>query len=373
MTCQVAIVSWGSSEEVGLAIQSGLCDMGYQTTFFEANSAAPKDADVVFSFGPSGRVLPVLRQLSDAPLGDRPLFVHWNTEQIPDLRIPWGIVTRLGALRSWAERSYDRAPFLWRMPVLGHLPDKMTRFRYVGDYHYAYRQGWLDLLVESSEIYAGLHGCCGLDVLFVPWGTAAAWYADMDVERDIDVLWMGKRRTKRRSRWIDRIRSQLAERGIMMYVVDNVERPFVYGEERTELLNRSKITLNLLPQWHDDAFSYRFHVVAGNRSLVISEPIACHCAIYRAGVHYVSVPIESMTDALVYYLEHDGKRRAITDAAYRLVTEQMTFSQSVQAVMEGVDELRFGGNELYTEHRSPLSATASSLSERGLLSEHNRR
>jgi hypothetical protein len=347
VACRVAIASWVPGAEIGLAIQNGLCALGHQTTFFKAHSAVPRDADLVFSFGPSGRLLPILRQLSDAPLDQRPLCVHWNTEQIPDLRIPWGIVTRVGSLRSWAERSFDRFSFLRRLPALGHIRGKMTRFRYVGDYLYAYRQGWLDLLVESSEIYASLYGCCGVNVLFAPWGTAASWYDDLGVERDIDVLWMGKRRTKRRSQWIDRIRSLLADRGLTVCVVDNVERPFVYGEERNELVNRSKITLNLLPQWHDDAFSYRFHVVAGNRSLVVSEPIVCHCGIYRAGIHYVSVPVEAMVDTLVYYLEHDGDRQAITDAAYRLVTEQMTFSHSVRQVMQAVDDLRCGSKGLH--------------------------
>jgi hypothetical protein len=366
MACRVAIVTWTPGEEVGLAIRDGLCDLGFQTGFFEAGGAVAKGVDVVFSFGPSGRLLPVLRQLRDVPLGERPLFVHWNTEQIPDLRIPWEVVTRLGALRSWAERLYDRFPFLWQMPVLARAPDKMTRFRYVGDYHYAYRQGWLDLLVESSEIYASLYRRHGLDVLFVPWGTAAAWYDDVDIERDIDVLWMGKRRTKRRSRWIDRIRSQLAARGLTMCVVDNVERPFVYGAERTELLNRSKITLNLLPRWHDDAFSYRFHVAAGNRSLIVSEPIVPHCSVYRAGVHYVSAPAESMVDTLVYYLEHDPERQAITDAAYRLVTERMTFSSSVRAIMEAVDELYRGGSG----SRLALPVSSGAVGPRQMRSHH---
>jgi hypothetical protein len=345
VTYRVALVTWGQSEEVGLAIQNGLCTLGHQTIFFEASGAVPKDVDVVFSFGPSGRLLPILRQLSDVPLGERPLFVHWNTEQIPDLRLPWEIVTRVGALRSWAERSFDRLPFLRQVPVLERLPDKMTRFQYVGDYHYAHRRGWLDLLVESSEIYASLYRCRGLNVLFVPWGTAAAWYDDVAIERDIDVLWMGRRRARRRSQWIDHIRSQLADRGFAMCVVDNVERPFVYGAERTELLNRSKITLNLLSRWHDDAFSYRFHVAAGNRSLVVSEPFVCHCTIYRAGIHYVSARMESMIDTLVYYLEHDDERQAIADAAYRLVTEQMTFSNSVRSVMQAVDALRYGDSD----------------------------
>lgn len=67
-----------------------------------------------------------------------------------------------------------------------------------------------------------------------------------------------------------------------MYVVDNVENPFVFGEERLRLLNRLTITLNLLPTWYDHAFPYRFHLAAPNRSLVVSEPIPPHCPRYQA-------------------------------------------------------------------------------------------
>ena len=331
---------WSPNDEIGAAIQKGLVELEYQTVFFEPGRPFPKEIDVLFSFGPYGPFPPVPRQLGELPIGERPIFVHWNTEQIPNLHIPWTIVSRLGALRSWGERVFDRFPFLCRIPVLARLPSKMTRFRYVGDYHYAHRQGWLDLLIESSEIYASLHRRKGLNVIFVPWGTAAAWHADLDIERDIDVLWIGKRRTKRRSLWIDRIRSELADRGLTMCVVDNVERRFVYGEERTELLNRSKITLNLLPKWHDDAFSYRFHVAAGNRTLVVSEPIVPHCPIYRSGIHYVSAPVGSVMDTLIYYLDHDEERQTITDAAHQLVTTHLTFSRSVGAIMESVEGLR---------------------------------
>jgi len=337
MGSRVAIVRWTPGEEIGLAIEEALNALGYETAFFEADGSIPGDVDVVLSFGPFGPFLPIPRQLADRPIGQRPCLVHWNTEQLPDLRVPWPAVTWLGALRSGMERFYERHPSLRRMPLLRRLTDRMTRFRYVGDYHYAYRQGWLDLLVESSAVYTRLHRCQGLRVLFVPWGTATAWHTELHLERDIDVLWMGKRRTRRRSRWIDRIRSQLAAHGLTMRVLDNVEEPFAYGEERTELLNRSKITLNLLPKWHDDAFSYRFHVVAGNRCLVISEPIVCHCPAYEAGIHYVEAPVDSMVETILYYLDHDGEREAITDAAHRLVTTELTFSHSVCTIMEAVD------------------------------------
>jgi hypothetical protein len=51
-------------------------------------------------------------------------------------------------------------------------------------------------------------------------------------------------------------------------MVDNEERPFVFREERTALLNRTKIALNLTRTWYDDNL-VRFGIVAPNQALVV--------------------------------------------------------------------------------------------------------
>lgn len=63
----------------------------------------------------------------------------------------------------------------------------MHKFRYLGEYHYAYRRGVLNLLVESSAVYADLHQQHGLPTLCVPWGSIDGWYADLGLTCDIDV------------------------------------------------------------------------------------------------------------------------------------------------------------------------------------------
>ena len=106
-------------------------------------------------------------------------------------------------------------------------------------------------------------------------------------ERDLDVLWIGKRRTRRRSATLDRSAPVSAARGATMHVVDGIEQPFVFGRARTVLLNRATITLNILPTWYDGALSYRFPLAAANRSLVVSEVALPHAPHLRPNVHYV--------------------------------------------------------------------------------------
>jgi hypothetical protein len=230
------------------------------------------------------------------------------------------------------------AQTLARRPPLKWLSTRFMRFSYLGDYHYAYRRGWLSLLVDFSSIYAGLHRAHGLPALSVPWGAISAWSADLRLERDIDVLWMGARATRRRGALLDHVRAELRARGIEMYVADNVEHPFIFAAERTRMLNRAKITLNLTRTWYDDNF-LRFPIVMPNRSLVVSETLLPHCPDYEAGTHYVAAPPETLAATIEHYLRRPDERQRLVENAYQLVTTELTLEKCVGRIMSAVAAL----------------------------------
>jgi hypothetical protein len=182
-------------------------------------------------------------------------------------------------------------------------------------------------------IFADFHHRHGVPACFVPWGTPPEWHADLRLERDIDVLWIGKRRTRRRARLLDQLIPALRQYGVNLYVADGIERPFIYDQERTDILNRARITLNLLPAWYDPALLFRFHMAAGNRSLVISEPCLPHNPEVLPGVHYVEAPVGALVETILFYLEHEAARREIAEQAHRLVTGRLTLRNSVRALM----------------------------------------
>jgi hypothetical protein len=311
---RVAVVEW-ISEEDGLAdvICDELTGLGYCPHIVKYEAKDPGNADVVF-----------------------------NTEGMPDLRLPWALKNAVGAGRSWIGRlddSYNgRAGSLVR-GLTSSWQNRILRFRYLGDYHYAHRKGWLDVYSDSSAIYADLHRQHGLPTIAAPWGATKRWYADLGLERDVDVLWMGQRGSRRRSQLLDRVRQELGANGVEMYVADNQENPFIYASQRTKYLNRAKIALNLTRTWFDDNFS-RFAMAAPNRTMIISEPLLPHCPSYEAGVHYVSAPPEDLAKTILYYLEHDDERRRIVDSAYELTTGELTFRNSIAKIMQSVDEVR---------------------------------
>jgi hypothetical protein len=243
----------------------------------------------------------------------------------------------LGSGRSWLDRWHSSRNaclhnFASRGPLSG-INGQASRFRRLGDYEYAYRKGWLDILADSSTIYARLNENRGIPTLYIPWGPTASVHADLGLERDIDVLWMGRRATRRRGKLLDRVRQELRPYGVEMYVADNEENPFIFDETRTRFLNRVKVTLNLTRTWYDDTFS-RFAFAAPNRSLVISEPVLPHCPEFEAGVHYVSAPAGRLAQTIVHYLTHEDERQVIVENAYRLVTTKLAFRNSMARLMD---------------------------------------
>lgn len=339
---KVAVVQWVESDELARALYQELAALGHDPQYFWCEDPLPPGVDVVFTFAPYGHFLRIASQLEQYKPERRPVLVHWNTEGMPDLRLPWWSVRTLGRMRSWAERLFDQpsSPVrkLLGSRITAWQSSRMLRFRYIGDYHYAYARGWLQVFADSSAVYAQIHSRHGLPTHYFPWGAVPEWSADLGLERDIDVLWMGKRGTKRRGELLDRITGELRRQGKTVYIADNEEQPYIFGAERTHYLNRAKIVLNITRTWYDDNFS-RFAMAAPNRALIVSEPMLPHCPEYEAGVHYVSAPPAQLADAILYYLEHEAKRARIVENAWRLLATDLTMRRSVQRVMDEVASL----------------------------------
>lgn len=339
MQFQVAIIEW-ISEECGLSqvISNELIRLGYSPICISHEEEIPQDVEVIISFGPYGDFLKIGRKISGLQTHKRPIWAHWNTEGMPGLLLPWVFVRYLGALRSYIGRliinNDKRSQFLHKK-LLAPWKNRALRYRYVGDYYYAYRKGWLNVFSDSSVIYAQIHRHHGLPTVFAPWGATPLWYNDLNLERDLDVLWIGQHGSRRRSRILDQVREELSKFGVEVYIADNRENPFIFGMERTEYLNRAKITLNLTRTWFDDNYS-RFSMAVPNKSLIVSEPLLPHCPGYIAGKHYVSAPINKLAETIMYYLENDDARTRITNNGYQLVTTKLVFQNSIKKIMDEV-------------------------------------
>lgn len=346
---RIAIIKWFEDDDLANVFSDELSSLGHLTVCFYPTSFIPDNVDIVFSYGPFGKFMPIVDLLASLPRNIRPLLVHWNTEGIPDIRIPWLIIKAISARRSGIDsilnftlhRNFSLIP---KLKPLVWLNSSMMRFRYVGDYYSAHAKGILNVFSDSSAIYADFHNKHGLPTVFAPWGSTPRWYADLGLKRDIDVLWMGTRGSKRRSKLLDKVRNELSDNGVDMYVADNIENPFIFGDERTEFLNRARITLNITRTWYDDNFS-RFSIAAPNRSLIVSENMLSHCPLYKPGIHYVGTTPENLSKAVLFYLENHSARNRIVEEAYRLSTLVVTFNHTIRQIMDAVDKVIANKNQ----------------------------
>jgi hypothetical protein len=338
---RVAVPEWVEDDGIAKMISFELNQIGYNPVLFSFESNIPEDIDYLLTFGPYNRILPIWQKNAHKAPGRRPVVIHWNTEGMPDLRIPPKVVRALGAMRSKIGRMghsgsvFDH--FLYSIRPLSNIDQSFKRYRFHGDYDYACRKGWLNVLSDTSHIYSQIRSKIGIPTLYAPWGASQRWHKDLGLERDLDVLWMGKRGSQRRSRILDQVVRELKLKGLNVYVGDNDENPFIFGEERIRHLNRAKITLNITRTWYDDNFS-RFTMACSNRSMVVSEPVLPHCTEFKANVHYVSAKIEDLANTIVYYVEHEEERRQIVDNAYELMMTGLKFENSLRKMFAAAQQ-----------------------------------
>jgi hypothetical protein len=197
-----------------------------------------------------------------------------------------------------------------------------------------HRFGLPDLLVVSSRSRQEYLGTHGIESYFVPFGYHEAVHGRMPgCSRDIEVLFLGSMQVPRRRRLIRELRLE----GVDVKTVGGWHSAESWGDNRTRLLNRTKVLLNL--GRHPGEFSgLRMLLGMSSGALVISEPIDLP-EPFIVGRHYIETPIERMPEVIHYYLEHPKEREQIIDEAYRFVVEELTMRSSVKQVLEKINSL----------------------------------
>ena len=335
---RVALSKWGSSGAHD-AIREVLLELNCQVSSFDPCTEPPCNANLILSFGPGGSLLLVSRWLATRDPRTRPVFALWHIETLPSPSTPEWIWRLGGVARSRLEKLRFDQPRLYfglkRSRLWRRLWAVTFRYRNYGEVLFAKKQGFLDILAVSSPVHIKLFSDKGLRTIAAPFGSHSSLGKDLAIDRNIPVLWIGWPGSRRRKSMLNRVQKKLSEKGIQMVRIEG--DPVIHGMERTVLLNRSVIVLNLLKQpW--DSNSFRYYLAAANGALIVTEPTLPHSQ-FESGKHLVTAKIADLADTIEYYLSHDQERAEIVRSARKLVTEKVLLSKGVSRILLAAKEL----------------------------------
>jgi hypothetical protein len=331
----IGVVYWQKDAELNRLASITCRSLGCEVSEFYFDEQIPQHLNMILAFGPFGSLVPVAMQLLSIPLAKRPKLALWMTEQFPNPSIPEFVLYPMGVMRSWAERfSYRRnLSGSWtRDQRFAWITGRTYRFRYYGDLHWLRNNQILSVIAVGSKWIAGYLRNKGFDPLVAYIGSHPEWGDLLNLERKVPVIWLGKLGTDRRRRVLDRVRNDLQKLGVDLLMIDGVETPYIFGHDRTILLNRTKIAVNVLrEEW--DNHSLRYFLSAQNGVLVVTEPTLPHTP-FIPGKHIVNANIDRMADVIYSYLNNEPERIQIVQEAYRLVKNEITMEKSITSIIE---------------------------------------
>ncbi len=195
-------------------------------------------------------------------------------------------------------------------------------------FKYHNRDNNIDYLFAMTTAMQRFIAGKGIDIDFIPFGYNSAFGENLRLERDIDVLFLGRINNKRRAAILHKLSEELAAENVKLKIVDKD----CYGEERTQLLNRTKISLDL-PRVPWDFAPVRFLLSMSCCAMVVSEG-NCPKEPYIKDVHYVQAADSDLTATILSYLRNEQQRHRITRDAYNYVKKENTLKKSVLDILQ---------------------------------------
>ena len=260
----------------------------------------------------------IVRWFERAPRDRRPTLVLWHVEPFPP--------PRDSGLRRPVPRPRELAKIVLRDPRASDVYSNVWMLRRLE------RAGLPDVLAVPTRERAAYLRERGTAAVIVPYGYDPEDGRDLRRERDVDVLFLGAADMRTRKSALRRLRRA----GVRIDVRGDYFDPALWGEPRTELLNRTKIMLSI-SRFPGTFGSKRFLIGMSCKALVVSDPLY-DPAPFVPGVHFVEASVGDMPAAIEHYLTHEDERRAIAERGHDLVTSELTMERSVDELLRVVGE-----------------------------------
>lgn len=307
--CQRRLAN-GRAERPELTVE--LRAQGHEVLETDDGSIELGACDLIWIQGNANWYPHVCRQLSAATR--RPATLIWHTEPLPP-------PAASGLPRPRLELR-EIAKIVLRDRRATDVYTNFSRLRQLA------RRGLPDCLVVSGRARQEFLAEHGIAAHWVPPGYSLEHGCDLGLERDIDVLFLGTLDVKRRRHALKR----LEKAGLDITVEGSWYDSRAWGENRTRLLNRAKILLDL-QRYPGELSGLRLILAMANKCLVVSEPIH-DSSPFLTGEHFVTSTLQHMPQVVRHFLAHAGERQRIVEAGYRFVTEDLTLSRTVTSVLE---------------------------------------
>jgi hypothetical protein len=295
-----------------------LRELGFTVTQVGDGAVAADSEAIVLLWGNAVWFPQAVRSLIERAPRDRPTVVLWHVEPLPPPR---------------------DSSFRWPLPRPRELAKIALRDTRASDvYSNAFtirrlaRHGLPHLLAVPTKERAAFLAGRGIPVELVPYGYEEQDGRDLALERDIDVLFVGVLDIAWRRRVVRRLRRD----GIRVDAHGDYFDPALWGESRTQLINRAKIMLSI-SRFPGTFGSKRFLLGMSCNSLVVSDRLY-DPAPYVRDVHYVEAAVEGMAATIAHYLAQDDERRRVAQAGHDFVTRELTMRRSVERLVDLVAE-----------------------------------
>jgi hypothetical protein len=188
--------------------------------------------------------------------------------------------------------------------------------------------GRIDLVLGSAPSRVEFLRNRGVPTGLVPIGYHNEMGTLLDLPRDVDVLFIGRARRSRRVPVLAELEQRLEALGVpLTFAPRNC-----YGDERTRLVNRARIVVNIL-NYPWDLTGLRFLMAMSCGALVVTEKLDDSYP-YRPGENLVEAPLEKMAETVAYYLNHEDERAAVAAAGHRFATEENTIQSAIRKILE---------------------------------------
>lgn len=340
---KVSVVARKLSPNIGfsLSIAEGLRNCGLAAQAFTDDDPEVVRADLVLFVGQPASCRKTVRRIEAA--GDaRPGVAAWLFEPLPPPELP------LEEIRSAARYSAIRSGTRWLRPVIqlmsrphdialdlrsGRSLGPLGMRFLIDNASFVLRgrdYGWLDGLFVSTEQKRLQLTTWDIAADFLPVGQQRDFGRDLGLRRDIDVLFIGSVKNRRRQVALEKLFGDLRSRGL------NVLRPEggVWGDARTQLVNRAKILLHL-HQYDWDTPWMRWCLAAANGAVVASEPLSVPQPFVR-GADYLEAPIDHLPDAIANLAADERRRIEMLGACRATIALHMTQAAAIERLAEAL-------------------------------------